>query len=159
MGTLLVTLIVWVVFLSLTSNLQVFNLGVGLIVAFFVSRIFSLRFRKISIGLIPQALLAFLQYCFILVIDLIGSGVQVARIVFNPELPINPGIIAIPVRCDTELANALSAHAITLTPGQLVIEMDEHGVMYTHVLDISQEKDMIRHAQTQRRDLLRRIFL
>ena len=35
------------------------------------------------------------------------------------------------------MATALSAHAVSLTPGELVVEIDDEGVMYTHCLDAS----------------------
>jgi multicomponent Na+:H+ antiporter subunit E len=80
-------------------------------------------------------LLATVQYIFILLVDIMRNGLQVARIVLTPSLPIKPGIITIPSHCDTELGTALTAHAITVSPGELVVEVGEDGTMYTHCLD------------------------
>jgi multicomponent Na+:H+ antiporter subunit E len=78
--------------------------------------------------------------------------------VLNPRLPLRQGIIAIPSGCQSELGTALSAHAITLTPGEMVVEIDADGVMYTHALDVSAAETAVLDAQTQRRDLLAKIF-
>ena len=56
------------------------------------------------------------------------------------------------------MATALSAHAITLAPGEMVVEIGEGGVMYTHTLDASQAADYVAEAQDLRRELLRKIF-
>ena len=99
-----------------------------------------------------------LRYVLVLVYDLIVSGIQVARIVLNPSLPIKPGIVAIHSTCWSEDATALNAHAITLTPGELVVEMSEDGTMYTHCLDASKSEEVLEQAQTMRVELLEKIF-
>jgi multicomponent Na+:H+ antiporter subunit E len=99
------------------------------------------------------------KYAVILAGDLIKSGIQVARIVLNPALPIKPGIVAIPTGCESELGTALSAHAISLTPGELVIEMDEQGVMYTSCLDVTTSEKQVAEAQRLRENLLKKIFV
>jgi multicomponent Na+:H+ antiporter subunit E len=90
--------------------------------------------------------------------ELIVSGLQVAHIVLSPSLPIKPGIIAIPSGTDSDLATALSAHAITVTPGELVVEISDDGVMYTHVLDVTMSEAARLNAQEQRRNLLSKIL-
>jgi multicomponent Na+:H+ antiporter subunit E len=149
----------FLIYIGLTANFELSNLVVGALMAVMVGILVRPKRRAFHLRYLPGALVSLVKYIVLLLYDLIMSGVQVAQIVLNPKLPINPGIITIPVRCETELANALSAHAITLTPGELVIEMDEHGVMYTHILDMSREREYIDQAQSQRRDLLRRIFI
>ena len=51
------------------------------------------------------------------------------------------------------------AHAITLTPGELVVEMSDEGTMYTHTLDTSHAEDHMAEAQKMREELLRKIML
>jgi multicomponent Na+:H+ antiporter subunit E len=90
--------------------------------------------------------------------DAVKSGLVAARLVLDPALPVKPGIIAIPSDCDSELATALSAHAITLAPGEMVIEVGKDGTMYVHALDATRAAEYIEDAQQQRRELLRKIF-
>ena len=49
--------------------------------------------------------------------------------------------------------------AITLTPGEMVVEIDDDGIMYTHMLDASNPDKQVAAAQQTRRDLLSRIFV
>lgn len=155
-----VVLPLWLLYLGLTAHFSVGNLIVGLLVALAATALLrpttgaSLNWRRL-----PGALLALAQYLLILARELIVSGFQVAVIVLTPSLPIRPGIIAIPSGCESELATALSAHSITLTPGEMVVEIDEDRVMYTHVLDVTHAEQHVANAQTMRRELLQRIFV
>lgn len=145
-------------YLVLTTNLEIGNVITGLIIATFVVWLIRPEAHQVSWRQIPTAALALGRYILVLIYDLVVSGVQVARIVLDPALPIKPGIIAIPSKCRSEMASALSAHAITLTPGESVIEMDEDGVMYTHCLDAAQSEEVVEQAQNMRVNLLEKIF-
>jgi multicomponent Na+:H+ antiporter subunit E len=158
MARLRLTIPLFLVYLALTSNLAGNNLLVGLLVGAGLSWVLRPLPRPFSWRRLPTALLAVARYLLVLLFDLITSGVQVARIVLDPKLPIRPGVVAIPAGCESELATALSAHAISLTPGELVVEIDEDGVMYTHCLDATRAADYVTEAQQMRRDLLQKIF-
>jgi multicomponent Na+:H+ antiporter subunit E len=103
-------------------------------------------------------MVALLRYVALAFYDLVVNGLQVARLVIDPRVPVRPGILAIPTETVSDLGTALSAHAITLAPGELVLEIDEEGVMYTHVLDAADADAHLREAQRLRRDLLSRIL-
>ena len=145
-------------YLAFTANLELLNVIAGFIVASLVVLLIRPQPRYVNWRQFPQAALALVRYVLVLVYDLIVSGIQVARIVLNPSLPIKPGIIAIHSKCRSEMATALNAHAITLTPGELVVEMSEDGVMYTHCLDATQSEEVVEQAQTMRVELLEKIF-
>ena len=145
-------------YLAFTNNLELSNVIAGLIIAAMVVLLVRPRAHKVTWRQVPQTALALGRYVLVLIYDLVVSGIQVARIVLNPRLPLKPGIIAIPSECESELGSALSAHAITLTPGEMVVEMDEQGVMYTHCLDATEAKDYVGRAQKMRRVLLDKIF-
>jgi multisubunit Na+/H+ antiporter MnhE subunit len=98
------------------------------------------------------------RYVFVVIWDILKGGVTTARIVLSRDMPLKTGIIAIPSGSKTELGTALSAHAITLSPGELVVEMDEEGNMYTHCLDVDKSEVYVAEAQSLRRNLLRDIF-
>lgn len=146
------------VYLALTANVAPLNVVLGMLVATAVTFLLPSSHLEMRWQDWPAATWAFVRYALILIWDLFVSGVQVARIVLSPKIDINPGIIAIPSETTSELATALSAHAITLTPGELVVEIGEEGVMYTHVLDVSQAEEYISKAQIRRKELLEKIF-
>ena len=149
---------VWLLYLALTANLEWSNLIVGFLLAVGIASLLQVQPYSTNWRRLPIALWATIRYIINLIGDLIVSGIQVARIVLDPKLPIQPGIIAIPSDCESDLATALSAHAITLTPGEMVVEIDEKGVMYTHCLDASQASAHVADAQQMRRNLLQKIF-
>jgi multicomponent Na+:H+ antiporter subunit E len=148
----------WLVYLALTANLEVSNLITGLLIATGLTLLLRPPRATFKLRQLPTALLALVRYLLVIVSDAIKSGLIAARLLLDPNLPVKPGIIAIPSGCDSELATALSAHAITLAPGEMVIEIDENGVMYTHALDATQAVEYVSEAQNLRRELLRRIF-
>ena len=150
---------IWLLYLLLTGNWALNNLVTGFILAGLVVVLVRPAKRPFAWKRLPDALLATALYLLRLLKELWISGFQVARIVLTPSLPIKPGIIAIPSECKSDLATALSAHAITLTPGELVIEIDDEGIMYTHVLDATHADEQVADAQRVRRDLLSRIFV
>lgn len=161
MTTLRAILMLTATYLALTANLQPSNIVAGLL----LSSLILLLLRPATQGRFASqptnwlaAGWAVLRYIVVLSLDLIVSGIQVARIVLNPTLPIQQGIIAIPTNCKTEMAQALSAHAITLTPGEMVVEMSDEGVMYTHVLDASHAAENLAEAQQMREQLLKKIM-
>jgi multicomponent Na+:H+ antiporter subunit E len=73
-------------------------------------------------------------------------------------MPINPGIVAIPTQCESDLSRALSTHAITLTPGEMVVEIGKDGTMYTHMLDATDADERVAEAQETRDKMLKKIF-
>jgi multicomponent Na+:H+ antiporter subunit E len=146
------------IYLALTSNLEPLNLLTGGIVGVVVLTLIRPPLESMSPRNYPSSILGAGRYILILIYDLILSGIQIARLVLTPSLPIKPGIINIPSQCQSDLGAALSAHAITLTPGELVVEMDTDRNMYTHVLDATQAPTYVHDAQEMRRELLDQIF-
>ena len=97
-----------------------------------------------------------LAYVLYLSKEVLVSGVQVARIILSPSLPIDPGITRVKTQDDSkrELISAISAHGITITPGELVVDFDENedeGVlMIVHSLTISESSEVLDRDQSLR---------
>jgi multicomponent Na+:H+ antiporter subunit E len=148
----------WLVYLALTANLELGNVVLGLLVATGLTLLLRPPRGTFELRRLPGALVALGRYIFVVLIDAIKSGLVAARLVLDPALPVKPGIIAIPSDCDSELATALSAHAITLAPGEMVVEIGKDGTMYAHALDATRAAEYVEEAQELRRELLRKIF-
>jgi multicomponent Na+:H+ antiporter subunit E len=134
------------------------NLVFGALVAYSVSLFLPARSQPFRWSRFFSFLFGLFRYTLFVIVDMFKSAIQTARIVLDPKLPIAPGIIAIDSGCQSELATALSAHAITITPGEMVIAMDEKGVMYTHTLNVQRSAEAAEEVQALRRDLLSKIF-
>jgi multicomponent Na+:H+ antiporter subunit E len=145
------------VYLLLTSNLEWLNIIAGLLIAIGITLLLRPQVKPVSWQRAPRAILAMIQYLGILIYDIFKGGILVAKSVWSRNLNIQPSIIAIPSGCESELATALSAHAISISPGELVVEIDTHGVMYTHVLDVNHSAEYQEQAQQMRSDLLSKI--
>jgi multicomponent Na+:H+ antiporter subunit E len=152
-------LILLLLYLALTGNLQFGNIVLGMMVAVAATLLVRPEPSATDLRRLPAAIWALLRYIALLAADVVKSGIGVARIVLDPKLPIRPGIIAIDSGCSSELGSALSAHAISITPGELVIGIDDQGVMYTHCLDATHSAEYTAQAQAMRRELLSKIFV
>jgi multicomponent Na+:H+ antiporter subunit E len=148
----------WVVYLALTANLEMSNLVLGILIAAGLTLLIRPRRGRIELRRLPEATLALGRYLLLIFSDMITSGLAAARLILDPALPLRPGIVAIPSGCESELATALSAHAISLAPGELVVEIGEDGTMYTHTLDATHAAEYVAEAQRLRRELLGKIF-
>ena len=153
-----VILLLLFLYLEISSNLELANLLVGLLIAIGIVILVRPRREPFKWDRLLSSIWALIKYLAILMYDLMKSGFQVARIVLSAKMRLRPGIVAIPAECESELSTALSSHAITLTPGELVVEMDDKGVMYTHCLDVTDAEKYVVKAQQKRRDLLEKIF-
>jgi multicomponent Na+:H+ antiporter subunit E len=145
-------------YLMLTSNLELLNIISGLVIASGITLLLRPDVSPISWHRAPRAFLAMAQYIGILIYDILQGGITVAKSVWSRNLKIQPSIIAIPSGCESELATALSAHALSIAPGELVVEIDADGVMYTHVLDVTHSSEYQEQAQRIRRELLSKII-
>lgn len=145
-------------YLALTGNVAANNLVVGVLLAVGVTALLHPDRLRITPRQVPTSLWALLRYGWVLVKDMLQGAWQVARLVLHRDLPVRPAVIALSSDTESRWATALSAHAITLSPGALVIEIGEHGVMYTHVLEADKAEQSVAELQRLRSTLLEKIL-
>lgn len=68
----------------------------------------------------------------------ISGGLDVARRVLDPRLPLRPGLIAYPVRLAPGPARDAFCAFTSALPGTLPAGIDEHGALVYHCLDVEQ---------------------
>ena len=89
----------------------------------------------------PKRLAAGLFYCIcVFPWELIKANWDMARRAFSPKLPINPGIVEIPVELESDYGLMALANSITLTPGTItmeVTEQDGRNYFYVHWIDVT----------------------
>jgi len=89
-----------------------------------------------------------LTYLPWLVWEIFKSNVEVARIILNPALPINPSMVHFRASQKTDLGRFIYANSITLTPGTITTGISEHDfevhALTSDVVDGSEENDMNR---------------
>ncbi|MCD4819814.1 MAG: Na+/H+ antiporter subunit E [Candidatus Cloacimonetes bacterium] len=114
-----------------------------LILGFVASLIITILFYKKAFifgefNLNPKAIAYFVFYIFILLIEIIKSNIAVAKLVIQPTLPINPGIVKVKTKLKSRLGRIILANSITLTPGTLTIETKDDE-FYIHWIDVTSE--------------------
>jgi len=112
----------WVLWLALTVPWQPAQILAGALVAalaaFFVRPLLPASFA----GFGPSAILHFLVFVPVFLYEMVKANFQIARIVLNPKLPMNPQVLTAKTRLTTDAGKMLLANAITLTPGTLTVD-------------------------------------
>lgn len=134
MSQVLIVFLLWLIYLGLTSEFSLPNLILGLLVAVACAFLLRQRFHVHHWTHLARKPFDVIVYLFYLGVDIIRSGMQVARIVLDPKLPIDPGVVAVCTYFSGELGMALTAHAMTITPGEIVIEFAPDGTLFVHSL-------------------------
>ncbi|MBM3374499.1 MAG: cation transporter [Betaproteobacteria bacterium] len=84
---------------------------------------------------IPAGLtLGVLPYWGWLLKEIVVSSLQVTRIVLSPSLPISPTLVKVQSKARSQVGRVIFGNSITLTPGTLTTDIDEHGVVSVHAL-------------------------
>jgi multicomponent Na+:H+ antiporter subunit E len=158
MNAIVPFLILLFAYTALSGNAQWSNLLVGVAIAAGILALLRPQRQSVRWRRLPGAMTALAAYVWLVIRNMVLSGIQTARIVLDPKLPLNPGIVAIPSECDSDLGQALSAHAISLPPGELIIEAGPDGMMYIHSLDVDVTATQAAKAQRIQRRLIKQIF-
>jgi len=128
--------VLWVfvrgVTLELTLLLEEFIIGllVGVPLAFLLRRFYNPDLPLVGAlrSAPPMAV-----YAALFVRELVTANLDVAYRVLHPSLPIDPTVIELPLRVESDLAVTTIANSITLTPGTLTMDYDaERNVLYVH---------------------------
>jgi multicomponent Na+:H+ antiporter subunit E len=128
------TLLLWV--LLTWSEIQeqgYLPLVVGVVAAFIVAVLSRNLFPAVSLH--PRRVVFFMVYIPALLWEIIKSNLDVAYRVLHPKMPINPGIVKVPVSLQSDYGKTLLANSITLTPGTLTLDVLGSN-FYVHWLNI-----------------------
>lgn len=158
----------WMIFarqLSFEGFIVGYIFGFAVMMVIRINTSFKDDDEPIVISKIPSQVFALVIYIVKLSLDVFLSGLDVAGKVLQPKMPIKPGNYTISTQDESnnELISALSAHSITITPGELVIDYskDDKGqtMMLVHTLDKeSSNREKLEDDQSERLNLIRRIL-
>lgn len=118
--------VLFVFWLLLSGHFDAFLVAAGAIVAVGVAwagrRIGYADEEGHPIGLLPRAI----GYWAWLVLEIVKSSLDVAKIILSPGLPISPKLIRVRPGEATAVGVVTYANSITLTPGTITVEVDRH---------------------------------
>jgi len=153
--------------IALTSVLTIESFVIGYIVGVTLSWLLAQGqvLPPLSFHNIPGRLFIFTLYNIKMAWDILLSGVDVALRVIGIRKP-KPGIIAVPVQHGDEddplvreVMAGLSAHSITITPGEMVVDYSDDGeIMYVHALDVDQSAAKVDEEQAARMRVFRKVL-
>jgi len=122
------------------------GLLVGLPVAFAVRRFYT---PEIGVGRAVRVAPYAVLYALVFLWELVTANVDVAYRVLHPKMPIDPGVVEVPLRVETDLAITTIANSITLTPGTLTMDYDgEKNSLYVHSIDGSDPEAILEPIRT-----------
>ena len=117
------------------------GLLVGLPIAYATRGFYTtdVRLRR-AVGAIPWVG----RYVAVFLVELLTANVEVAFRVLAPSMPIDPDVVAIPLRVETDAAVATIANSITLTPGTLTMDHEPAtNTLYVHAIAASDRRDVV----------------
>jgi multicomponent Na+:H+ antiporter subunit E len=133
----------------------VIGLGFGLPLAFLTRRFYVPAFDLGgAVGSVPYAL----AYVALFLREVMTANLDVAYRVLAPSLPIQPAVVELPLRVESDLAITTIANSITLTPGTLTMDYDdETNTIYIHASD-ARNRDAVVEPIRAWEDYALRIF-
>ncbi len=157
---LLLSMGLGIVWMGLTSQTTLENYLVGVVMSLSILAFVRFKPPKLRWSRLPSQIGAALVYMLLLFRDIVLSSIDVTRRVLSPTIPLNPGIVAVTTQ-DPEhdpMICALSSDIITLTPGELVVDVEDNFTMYVHALDVDATLANIEQVQARRLTLMKRIL-
>lgn len=100
--------------------------AVGLIMLYSKSLLFSPEETTLFS---PGKILLFVKFIFVMLIEIIKSNWQVAKIVLSPSLPISPSFVKVKKTFEKDFDKVIFGNSVTLTPGTLTVDIDEEGFL------------------------------
>jgi multicomponent Na+:H+ antiporter subunit E len=129
-----VPLLLWLVVLwtLLWDQVSVLSIVTGLVLALLVTRVFYLPPVELPGRLNPVGVIVFVGH---FVFDLVRASFQVAWLAIDPRTVPTSSIVAVQLSTKSDLSLTLTALAVSLVPGSLVVEADrQDDILYLHVL-------------------------
>jgi multicomponent Na+:H+ antiporter subunit E len=83
----------------------------------------------------PARLYHFVRFTGVFAIELVRANINMMRYVFAPRIDIRPGVVEIKTKLKTPVGRLALANSIALTPGSLVIDIDDDS-LFIHWLDV-----------------------
>jgi multicomponent Na+:H+ antiporter subunit E len=130
------------VWLLLWGNVSAANILSGLLIALVITLLLPLPAVPVEGRLHPLSLLRLVATVSWY---LVASSVQVAALAVRPGPPPLTAVLRAHLAVKSDLVLALAVNIINLTPGTVVLEIDQaRRMIYVHVLDVGSERTVSR---------------
>lgn len=145
---------------SMITSFSLTNFALGLLLGVAIAVALDVEHHQISLRRMPGQFAALALYLMTLARETWLSSLDVTRHVLRREMKLRPGLLRVPIQDDqeSEVMAALSAHGITVAPGELVVDFEDSHIMLVHCLDAEEAATGIIEAQARRLRLFERIL-
>ena len=126
---------------SLTGSITAMNLLAGFIIGYIALMVLQKQVPVLKgySRRIPR-LAAFLMY---FLKELVKSNLRVAYDIATPVWHMKPGVIAFPLRAETDMEILFVSSVISLTPGTLSLDLsDDRKVLFIHAMFLHDEEQL-----------------
>jgi multicomponent Na+:H+ antiporter subunit E len=122
------------------------GLVVGMLIAYFMRGFYTPTLGPArALRVAPYAGL----YLLVFLKELVTANWDVAKRVLAPSMPIDPGVVEVPLRVRTAAAITTIANSITLTPGTLTMDYNaQTNTLYVHSIDGSDPDALLEPIRT-----------
>lgn len=93
----------------------------------------AVRNRGVGVNFMIAGIGRFVLYVIWLLWSIVQANLQVAYIVLQPKMPIQPGLLSMRTKLRNRTGHIILANSITLTPGTITVDFDD-GVYSVHAL-------------------------
>lgn len=151
----------WIIY---TGQANIGNIVLGYIFSFAVLLAVGFRGENFALKNIPRQTVNLVIYVLRLGYEVLISGLTVTRLTLTPSLPIKPDMAKVKTQDETRnpVISAISAHGITITPGELVVDFEENEeegvIMIVHSLHMDQSVHTLDSDQTTRLEQIKGIL-
>lgn len=124
----------WLIF---TFSLKTDHLIAGVVLSLIITLFFGKYFvEHVGKFLQPKRYAWGLVYLVYFLWEVIKANFDVAYRVLHPALPIRPGIVKVKLHLQNDMARAMLANSITMTPGTITVDIIGDYI-YIHWINVS----------------------
>jgi multicomponent Na+:H+ antiporter subunit E len=135
-GLLSLWIVLFVVWMAANGTLAIPVALLGLVITFTLAYAFTASSEAWQqIRWTPAGFYHFLAYTGTFLVELVKANWAMMKIVYAPRIDIRPGIVRVRTRLKSPIGRLALANTIALTPGSLVIDVND-DVLYIHWLDV-----------------------
>ncbi len=132
------TILLFILWLILTANLQIANILIGAAISFSVALLYTKLFtHKVFEFINPLWLMV---YLFVLLKNLLISNLQISKRILSRDMKLSPAIVAVKTNLESDWKKLLLANSITLTPGTLTLDIVD-DILFIHVIEYHEDSD------------------
>ncbi|OFW56153.1 MAG: hypothetical protein A2W01_09350 [Candidatus Solincola sediminis] len=124
---LLLFAVLFLFWIVLTATLAANDIVLGAISSALVAGITMLLFgQALDDRFTPRVLLKLPWFILRLIWEIIKANIDVAKIILNPKLPVDPRIVQYRTYLPDDLPRTFFADSITLTPGTVTVDIEDN---------------------------------